>query len=76
MEKIDQVIEMVRLLQPNPKHVIYSNKEFCFVFGICVKTAQKWRDKGYVEYTKIGREIFYTLDDCLKMLEVHKSKPY
>lgn len=77
MEAIEKSIENYQNLNsPNSNHIIFNNKEFCKYMGICSKTAQKWRDQRLITYTKVGREIYYTMTNILLMLENHEYKSF
>ncbi len=61
---------------PKPEHVVLSNKQIQQIMGVSRKTAQKWRDQGLINYSKIGREIFYRKSDILDMLDKHLVPSY
>ena len=53
-----------------------SNEDFIKLMGISSRTAQNWRDKGVIEFYKIGDKIYYTWDSIHKMMETHKVKSF
>ena len=70
MDKIDLASGAFKY--ENPNHIIFSNKELAKYLGVCCKTLQKWRDQGIISYSKIGRELFYTMKNVQKMLDDHR----
>lgn len=66
---IENLTDEVTKLSPQRDHIIYGNDEFCSKMKISKKTAQRWRDKGLIKYSVIGKSIFYRLTDIIDMLE-------
>lgn len=57
-------------------HIVFTNKELCRYLKVCPKTTQKWRDKGYVSFSKVEGTILYRFPDVLEMLDKFKVKAY
>lgn len=72
LQSLDTMTEEVTKLSSNPEHIILSNVEAQQLLKVSSKTLQKWREAGKIEYSKIGREIYYSLRQVLDMLERHK----
>ncbi len=53
-----------------------SNQEFIKLMGISSRCAQNWRDRGIIEFYKIGDKIFYSWEAIHAMLETHKVKSF
>jgi hypothetical protein len=53
---------------------IIDNARFIELMGISAKTAQSWRDKGVVSYSKIGSKLIYRVSDIRKMLDTYHVK--
>lgn len=53
-------------------HIVFTNKELCRYLKVCTKTTQKWRDKGYIKFSRIEGNFFYTLTSVIEMLERFK----
>lgn len=75
LSSLDSISDELSNISPNPSHVILSNNQFCERLDISSKTAQRWRDKGWVKYSCIGRSIFYVLSDVLSMIEANSVEP-
>ena len=76
LDKLTKVEELVADISSPPSQTILTNKELLQLMRVCSKTAQKWRDRGLITYSKIGREIFYKLSDVLDMLDKNKVEAY
>lgn len=68
---IESLTDEVTKLSSNPKHIILKNKEAQELLGISPKTLIKYRNEGWIKYSKVGGEVFFTLKDILEMLENH-----
>lgn len=71
LQSLDRIEEYLNILSSPPEHVILTNKEAQNLLKVSNKTLQKWRDNGLIKYSRIGREIYYTLKSILEMLERH-----
>ena len=55
---------------PKPKKkLLYSSKELCVVLGISLSTLNNWKAAGIVPCKKLGKRIFYDIDDVIKSME-------
>ena len=71
-DSIAVLSDKVATISSSPNQVILNTKELCEMLHVSSRTAQKWRDNGWISFSKIGREIFYRLSDVLDMLDQHK----
>lgn len=53
-----------------------SNQEFIKLMGISSRCAQNWRDKGIIEFYKIGDKIYYSWESIHRMLDTHRVKSF
>jgi len=75
-KKLDKIIASVtefavktKLVQNvDPKNVFFDNQEFLLLMNISTRTAQMWRDKGFIGFSQLGNKIYYRLEDILSLL--------
>ena len=48
---------------------VYNNDSLMSLLGVSERTLRKYRDEGYLPYTKIGDKFFYSDEDIRKFLE-------
>lgn len=53
---------------------IIDNFRFIELMGISAKTAQSWREKGIINYSKIGAKIYYRVSDIKTLLDKHHKE--
>ncbi|MBG6111684.1 hypothetical protein IWX84_002571 [Flavobacterium sp. CG_9.10] len=51
-----------------PQDVFFDNQEFLQLMNISKRTAQVWRDSGYIGYSQMGNKIYYRLTDIQDLL--------
>lgn len=51
-----------------PQDVFFDNQEFLQLMNISKRTAQVWRDSGYIGYSQMGNKIYYRLIDIQDLL--------
>jgi len=59
----------------NPNQIILTNKELQRKLNVSGKTLQRWRDQGFISYSKIGGTILYKWSDVLQMYEDNRVEP-
>lgn len=68
----DQVTLMVAKLKTgspcNDEDIFFDNQEFLKVMNISKRTAQLWRDTGFIGYSQLGNKIYYRLADIKALL--------
>ena len=52
----------------NPEDVFFDNQEFMLLINTSKRTAQEWRNKKIIEFSKVGNKIYYRLSDIKKLL--------
>lgn len=52
---------------------ILSTDEVAKYLQVSIRTLQKWRDSGILNYSAIGRKFYYQLSDIQKMVSNFKS---
>lgn len=63
LEKIENVLQLQEeILSVKKKSMMLTNDEFIKLFDITKRTAQNWRNQGYIEYIKVGDKIYYPTD--------------
>jgi len=75
-KKLDKLIDSVnefnvktKLVQNvDPKNVFFDNQEFLLLMNISKRTAQMWRDTGFIGFSQLGNKIYYRLEDILSLL--------
>lgn len=71
--KLDYIIKILSQIEglPNAKKKVITNDELVANFGISKKTAQNWRTGGLIRFMRVGRKIYYNLDDVHEALDNH-----
>lgn len=47
---------------------IYTGEQLSLKLNISLRTLYRWRKEGKLHYSKIGKQVFYTHEDVMKML--------
>ena len=55
---------------------IFSNADILEMLQIKTSTMRKYRDEGYLGYSKVGDKYFYTVDDVNRFLEKSHNEPF
>lgn len=55
---------------------IFSNADILEMLQIKTSTLRKYRDEGYLGYSKVGDKYFYTVDDVNRFLEKSHNEPF
>ncbi|MDP3352974.1 MAG: helix-turn-helix domain-containing protein [Flavobacteriaceae bacterium] len=53
----------------NSTDLFFDNQEFMQIMNISKRTAQMWRDTGFIGYSQLGNKIYYTLADIQKLIK-------
>lgn len=70
----EQLISEFRIRQiQDPEYLILSIPEFLQMFKISSKTAQTWRDEGFLKYAQVKGKIHYKLTDIQEFLTRHSK---
>ena len=68
---VDSLSEIKSLLlekQKAPEDTILDNKDFIKLMGISGRTAQQWRDDGFIQFSQIGNKIYYRMSEIQRFL--------
>jgi hypothetical protein len=52
----------------NPEDLFCDNQEFMQIMNISKRTAQLWRDTGYIGFSQLGNKIYYRIKDIQDLL--------
>ena len=52
----------------NPEDLFCDNQEFMKIMNISLRTAQLWRDTGYIGFSQLGNKIYYRIKDIQGLL--------
>ena len=55
---------------------IFSNADILEMLQIKTSTLRKYRDEGYLGYSKVGDKYFYTVEDVNRFLEKSHYEPF
>ena len=55
----------------DPEDIIFDNQEFLKVMNISKRTAQQWRDTGFIGFSQLGNKIYYRLSDIKALLNAN-----
>lgn len=56
--------------------ILYTNKEMLELLRVNNATLKKYRDGGYLGYSKIGDKYFYSMSDIQAFLRNTHNEPY
>ena len=71
LEKVNEWLSTGRV----EKH-IFSNADILEMLQIKTSTLRKYRDEGYLGYSKVGDKYFYTVEDVNRFLEKSHNEPF
>ena len=71
LEKVNEWLSKVRV-----EKRIFSNADILEMLQIKTSTLRKYRDEGYLGYSKWGDKYFYTVDDVNRFLEKSHNEPF
>ena len=54
--------------QMGPDDLFCDNQEFLQIMNISKRTAQLWRDTGYIGFSQLGNKIYYRIKDIQDLL--------
>lgn len=58
------------------RKILYTNKEMLELLRVNNATLKKYRDDGYLGYSKIGDKYFYSMPDIQAFLRNTHNEPY
>jgi hypothetical protein len=73
LKRIDEQVSLIVVKMKidsklDPEDIIFDNQEFLKVMNISKRTAQQWRDTGYIGFSQLGNKIYYRLSDIKALL--------
>ncbi len=72
-EELRQMKNKVTLPQGQP---LYTNKDLLALLQINQSTLKRYREQGYIGYSKAGDKYFYTGDDVTEFLKSTHIEPF
>ena len=80
IETIEELTNEIRqmnnkILLPN-NQPLYTNKMLLELLQINQSTLKRYRDEGYIGFSKVGDKYFYTSDDVTKFLSTTHCEPF
>ena len=72
----DKVIENVNPIMNMFDKPFYTNKEVMKMLDCTDKTLRRYRDDGFLGYSRMGDKFFYTVDDIILFLKRTHIEPY
>jgi hypothetical protein len=76
LDCLDDIKNLLSEKQKNPKDIFLDNSEFIRLMNISKRTAQHWRDQGYIAYSQINFKIYYRMSDVEKLLKANYKKAF
>lgn len=75
LKRLDNLMLGLNQNRKLPNDPFFSNEEFMNLMSISVRTAQLWRDRGFISFSQISGKIYYRMSDIQKLLDenYHKS---
>lgn len=55
---------------------IFSNKDLLEMLQVKASTLRRYRDEGYLGYSKVGDKYFYTSEDVDRFLSKSHNEPF
>jgi hypothetical protein len=74
LNRMDELESVLSEKQKNPEDVFLDNQEFIRLMNISKRTAQTWRNEGYISYTTVASKIYYLMSDVKELLAVNYKK--
>lgn len=63
-----------RLLSDAQREILYTDEEFCEIVKCSKKTAQNWRNRGFIQFVQLGSVIRYPKAAVLEFVEKFSIK--
>ena len=80
-EEIASLVEELKKINEGLKEdpwlkKIYSSNDLMEMLQVKASTLRRYRDEGYLGYSKVGDKYFYTSDDVNRFLERSHNEPF
>lgn len=69
-KKIDSLLSRIE----GEESIIYTPETLAEKLHVCIRTVQDWRDKNQINFTKLGRKVFFTSKDVEEFLRNHSTR--
>ena len=66
LKELTAILKQKQLM--NPEDLFCDNQEFMLIMNISKRTAQLWRDTGYIGFSQLGNKIYYRIKDIQNLL--------
>ena len=76
VKKLEEINTRLNSKEKEPKEVWLDNQEFIQLLKISKRTAQNYRDEGYISFSQVGHKIYYKLVDVDELLYKHYNKAF
>lgn len=76
VKKLEEINTRLNSKEKAPTDVWLDNQEFIQVLKISKRTAQHYRDEGYISFSQVGHKIYYKLADVDELLHKHYNKAF
>ena len=67
LKELTAILKQKQLM--NPEDLFCDNQEFMLIMNISKRTAQQWRDTGYIGFSQLGNKIYYRIKDIQDLLK-------
>jgi len=69
IERLNRIEEIAAKPEKRPEDTWLDNQKLLHLLKISKRTAQNYRDKGFIPYSRIGSKFYYRLSDIHEILE-------
>ena len=66
LKELTVILKQKQLM--SPEELFCDNQEFMQIMNISKRTAQLWRDTGYIGFSQLGNKIYYRITDIQNLL--------
>lgn len=67
--EVQQMLEMFQQQLMLCQKLVYTNEEVLKMLGVCANTLKKYRDNGYISYSRVADKYFYSPTDIANFLK-------
>ncbi len=71
-DRLDSIAEKLKEQKTDKTNSWIDNDQFMAMLSISKRTAQNYRDKGIISFSRVGKKIFYQLSDVNDFLGKYK----
>lgn len=70
-EQIKEIKTLITQKAAKPEETVLDNADFMKLMKISKRTAQTWRDQGFISFSQIGGKIYYKMSDIYEFLNIN-----